>query len=232
MKLGIMQPYIFPYIGYFQLINAVDKFIFLDDVNYINKGWINRNNVLVNGKANMFTIPLKDTSQNKLINEINIAADGKWEGKFLKTLEMNYKKAPSFRIAFPVIEEIVNSKIQNISAFNHYAVLKISSFLGIETEIVPSSSIYQNQHLKAQERIIDICLNEKATVYVNPIGGVDIYNPEDFKKQNLGFHFIKSGDIRYHQFKNEFVPWLSVIDLMMFNNSEKNKELLSQYELI
>lgn len=232
MTLGIMQPYAFPYIGYFQLINAVDKFVILDDVNFINKGWINRNNVLVSGKANIFTIPLKDTSQNKLINEIDIAADGKWETKLLKTLALNYRKAPMFDKAFPVIEETVNSGTGSIAAFNYRATMSIMQYLEIKTEVVPSSSVYQNRHLKGQERIIDICMAEQATVYINPIGGMDIYTREDFSKKNLDLHFIRSGDIRYDQFKNEFVPWLSIIDVMMFNQPEKINELLNQYELI
>src|ERR1035437_2930920 len=106
MKIAIMQPYIMPYIGYFQLINAVDKFVILDDVNYINKGWINRNNILVNKKAHLFVIPLKEASQNKLINEINISDEGKWKANLLKTIEQNYKRSPYFTIVYALIEEI------------------------------------------------------------------------------------------------------------------------------
>lgn len=231
MKLAIMQPYIFPYIGYFQLIRSVDKFVMLDDVSYINKGWINRNNILVNGKANLFSIPLKDASQNKLINEIDILQDGKWQSKFLKTLTLSYKKAASFENVYSLIEEIINSPESNISAFNHNAIVKIVNYLSIDTAIVSSSSVYNNQNLKAQNRIIDICLQEKASVYINPAGGVDLYNKEDFKQQGIEFHFIKSGDVTYNQFKNEFVPWLSIIDLLMFNTLEKMDEILNQYEL-
>lgn len=231
MKLAIMQPYIFPYIGYFQLIRSVDRFVMLDDVSYINKGWINRNNILVNGKSNLFSIPLKDASQNKLINEIDILQDGKWQSKFLKTLTLSYKKAACFESVFSLMEEIINSPISNISAFNHNAIVKIINYLGIDTEIVSSSSIYKNKNLKAQNRIIDICLKEKASVYINPAGGVDLYQKEDFRQQAIECYFIKSGDVTYDQFKNEFVPWLSIIDLLMFNTVVKMDEILNQYEL-
>ncbi|MDR6194877.1 WbqC family protein [Siphonobacter sp. SORGH_AS_0500] len=101
MTLAIMQPYLFPYIGYFQLLNAVDKFVIYDDVAFINRGWINRNSILNNGKAQLFTVPLKEASQNKLIHEISIDTDQKWRDKLLKTIQQNYKKAPHFAAVFP-----------------------------------------------------------------------------------------------------------------------------------
>lgn len=232
MKIAIMQPYIFPYIGYFQLINAVDKFVILDDVNYINKGWINRNNILVNGKSNLFTIPLKDVSQNKLINEIFISDHIDWKSKFLKTIMLSYKKAPYFKIIYPIIEEIINFSITNISIFNLQALEKICQYLEIRTELIPSSSIFKNEHLKAQNKIIDICLKEKASIYINPIGGMELYNKQDFINNNLTLFFIKSSNVNYKQLANDFVPWLSIIDILMFNTNEEVKNRLLQFELI
>lgn len=232
MKIAIMQPYIFPYVGYFQLINAVDKFIVLDDVNYINKGWINRNNILVNGKGNLFTIPLKEASQNKLINEIYISDENKWKIKLLKTIEQNYKKACCFDIAYPIIEEIVNSSNSKISDFNYYSITKINNYFGIKTEIIASSSIYENTDLKAQNRIIDICMKENASVYINPIGGTELYNRKDFIDKKLELFFIKSNDIKYSQFGNDFAPWLSIIDVMMFNSIATIQKFLEQYTLV
>jgi len=231
-KIAIMQPYIFPYIGYFQLINAVDKFVVLDDVNYINKGWINRNSILVNGKGNLFTIPLKEASQNKLINEIYISDEPKWKINFLKTIQQNYKKASHFGIVYPIIEEIVNSINSKISAFNYYAIIKINNYLGIKTEIISTSSMYGNCALKAQNKIIDICKKENATIYINPIGGVELYNREDFTDKNLELFFIKSNDIKYLQFSNDFSPWLSIIDVMMFNSPQTITNFLEQYTLV
>ncbi len=232
MKIGIMQPYIFPYIGYFQLINAVDKFVIYDDVNFINKGWINRNRMLNNGKDSLFSIPLKEASQNKLINEINVNWDGIWKSKFLKTLEQCYKKAPFYQVAISLIEQTLNVDDEPISKVIEYNLRLTCEYLGITSEIVSSSAIYQNTHLKAQERILDICLQEKATQYINPIGGLELYDKWVFEAQNINLNFIKSKPVEYTQFKNEFVPWLSIVDVLMFNSKETIKEFLNNYELV
>jgi hypothetical protein len=232
MKLAIMQPYIFPYIGYFQLINAADKFVIYDDVNFINRGWINRNRILVNGKDSLFTIPLKDASQNKLINEIDTNWDAAWKNKFLKTIEQSYKKAPFYKEGLEIIEKTFTIEELNTSSviFNNLKV--ICEYLDIKTELVASSTIYQNTDLKAQERILDICLQEKANHYINPIGGLELYDKAYFESKNIKLNFIKAKPVVYSQFKNEFVPWLSMIDVLMFNSKEKIQEFLKEYELV
>lgn len=232
MKVGIMQPYIFPYIGYFQLIHSVDKLVIYDDVNFINKGWINRNRILNNGKDSLFTIPLKEASQNRLINEIDVNWDDAWKSKFLKTLEQCYKKAPFYQEALSIIEQTFNIDNEPISKVIEHNLRLICEYLDIKTKIVSSSATYQNTHLKAQERILDICLQEKASQYINPIGGVELYNKDFFEAKNINLNFIKSMPIEYPQFKNEFVPWLSMIDVLMFNSKEKIKEFLDNYELV
>jgi hypothetical protein len=232
MKIGIMQPYIFPYIGYFQLINAVDKFVIYDDVNFINKGWINRNRTLNNGKESLFSIPLKEASQNKLINEIEVNWDSAWKNKFLKTLEQCYKKAPFYQEILPIIEQTLNVDNEPISKVIENNLRLICHYLDIKTEIISSSAIYQNTNLKAQERILDICLQENATQYINPIGGLELYDKDFFENENIALNFIKSKSIEYPQFKNEFVPWLSMIDVLIFNSKVKVKEFLNNYELV
>lgn len=232
MKIGIMQPYIFPYIGYFQLINAVDKFVIYDDVNFINKGWINRNRILNNGKESLFTIPLKEASQNKLINEIEVNWDDSWKSKFFKTLEQCYKKAPFYQAILPIIEQTLSLDDEVISKITESNLRLICEYLDINTEIVSSSVIYQNTGLKAQERILDICLQEKSTQYINPIGGLELYDKGYFEAKNIKLNFIKSSAVEYPQFKNEFVPWLSMIDVLMFNSKEKIKDFLNNYELV
>lgn len=231
MKVAIMQPYFFPYIGYFQLINAVDKFIIYDDVNYINKGWINRNNILVNGKSNLFTLPLKEASQNKKINEIVLIEDTKWKLKFLQTISQNYKKAKNFESVFPLIEKSINSEEKNISKYNTIQIKTICEYLNITTEIISSSTIYNNRHLKASERILDICLKEKAKIYINPSGGTNLYSVEYFMTKGIDLVFLKSKSIIYKQLSNDFIPWLSVIDLLMFNDINSLTYILKQFEL-
>lgn len=232
MRLAIMQPYLFPYIGYFQLMNSVDKFVIYDDVNYINRGWINRNRILSNGKAYMLTVPLIGASQNKLINSIAIMQDPVVVSKLLRSVSESYKKAPYYSYIFPLIEEIFLSKESNLSQFIHFSLLKIKEYLDIPTLIVKSSSIYNNDELKAQNRILDICKKEKATHYINPIGGKEIYNQEIFKNNSVELSFIKTDEIVYSQFKNDFVPGLSILDILMFNSVTQTKSLLLKYQLI
>lgn len=232
MKLAIMQPYIFPYIGYFQLIKAVDKFVIYDDVNFINRGWINRNRILVNGKDSLFTIPLKEASQNKLINEIEVNWDDAWKSKWLKTLEQSYKKAPYFQQVRPIIEQTLEQEKTIFSEIIVENLKLINAYLGITTEIISSSSIYQNTELKAQTRIVDICVQEKANHYINPIGGIELYQKEVFEEQGMQLNFIKSKPVQYPQLKNDFVPWLSIIDVLMFNSVEQIQTFLDSYELV
>ena len=232
MKVAIMQPYFFPYIGYFQLINAVDVFVIYDDVNYIKKGWINRNTILVNGKGFLFKIPLQEVSQNKLINQISIEEDSNWEKNLLKTLTLSYKKAPFFTEVFPIIENILGQEEKNLAKFIAYSLRKICNFLSIETTIVISSDIEKNSDLKGQNKIIEICKKLQGNNYINVVGGIELYDKEAFLKYGILLNFIKPNPIFYSQFKNEFIPWLSIIDVMMFTSPEQINDLLIKYDLI
>ncbi|MEO6721259.1 MAG: WbqC family protein [Ferruginibacter sp.] len=232
MKLAVMQPYIFPYLGYFQLINAVNKFVIYDDVNFIKKGWINRNNILLNAQRDLFTIPLENVSQNRLINETHISREVKWKTKLLKSLELAYKKAPRYSEVSPIILETIvaeHTSISNMATMSIKAVLK---YLDVSTEVVSTSSQYGNSMLKGQDRILDICKKEDADHYINLSGGMEIYSRDIFKKNGIALSFIKSLPICYKQFNNEFVSSLSIIDLLMFNPKDEVTFMLNQYELL
>jgi hypothetical protein len=226
-----MQPYFCPYIGYFQLLKLVDKFVIYDDVNYINKGWINRNNILVNGNKFLFQVPLIEASQNKKINTIEIVVDEKWKNKFLKTLAHSYKNAPYFIDVVSLIEDMFNTNYKLISEINYHSIVKICEYLDIKTEILSTSSIFDNHDLKGQYRILNICKKLNSKHYINPIGGVDIYDPVLFEENGIKINFITHKDIIYKQFNNLFVPNLSIIDVMMFNNKEEINILLDQFNL-
>jgi hypothetical protein len=232
MKVAIMQPYFFPYIGYFQLINAVDKFIIYDDVNYINRGWINRNKVLINGKESFITVPLKEASQNKLINEVLISTDVKWQVKMIRTVEQAYKKAPFFPEVFTIFKNIMESESSTIAELNYRSIIALCNYLSINTHIQISSSIYINKELSGQERILDICKQEGAAHYINPIGGMELYDINYFNNKGININFIQSNPISYQQYGNEFVQWLSIIDVLMFNGSDKVNTYLNNYCLI
>lgn len=235
ITLGIMQPYIFPYIGYFQLINAVDKFIIYDDVNYIKQGWINRNYILVNKQSFCFTIPLENPSSFQLICEtqLNKKFYRDWANKFIKTIDQNYKKAPFFEAVSKVVKEVLLDEKVTIAELALSSIKLIVNYLNIGTVIEDSSSVYENAPLKSQARVLDICKKESAKKYINPIGGTELYSKETFEKEGISLNFIKSASINYQQFRNpEFVPWLSIIDVLMFNDKAKVSEFLNNYDLL
>jgi hypothetical protein len=236
MKLAIMQPYLFPYIGYFQLINVVDKFVIYDDVNFIKQGWINRNNILVQGKSLMFTVPLVNQSSFAKIKEIEVNSKlyDSWKKKFLRTIEQSYKKAPYFKEVFNIISNVVDVQGNEnlISEVATKSLVATSNYLGLKTEFVFTSEVYGNQILSGPERVIDICKKENGTQYINPIGGQELYSQEVFEQSGLDLKFIKSLPLSYDQFSGDFVPWLSMIDVLMFNSIDEIKLLLEKFELI
>lgn len=231
MKLGIMQPYFFPYLGYWQLINAVDTYVVYDDVAYIKGGWINRNNILVNGKANLITLSLENSSSFKNINEINIIKNGKNAEKIVKTIQMAYKKAPFFNQVMLILENLL-LKNDKIADLNYNSILEINKYLGIDTKVILSSKIEKDNSLKAQDKVIAINKLLGADTYINAIGGQELYGREEFKREGIELKFLKMKDIKYTQFKNQFVQNLSIIDVLMFNSHKQIKEMLDDYTLL
>lgn len=234
MKIAIMQPYIFPYIGYFQMIKAVDKFVFYDDVNFIKQGWVNRNRILNSKTDFIFVVPIEKISSFTLINETRIKQNlyQNWIQKFLKTIQLNYGKAPYFESIFELIQTILNQNKETISDLAILSITEISKFLEIKTEFIISSEKYQNSELERQARLIDICKQENASQYINAIGGQVLYTKDAFAKEGIQLNFIKSLAIEYKQFDHEFVSWLSILDVLMFNSKEEVKKMLTQFELV
>jgi len=224
-----MQPYVFPYIGYFQLINAVDKFVIYDDVNFIKQGWITRNRILLDSKDFMFILRVEGASSFRKINEIKL---GKYNDKLLNTFTHAYKYAPLYPEVFPLIEDVFLKGGDNLSGFITYSLKKIAEYLGIKTELILSSDIDKNNDLKAKDKVIEICRLLNGTQYVNSSGGQDLYSKEDFLQKGIDLKFLKSTPESYKQYENDFVPMLSIVDVMMFNLVEKVKNMLNQYELV
>ena len=232
MTLAIMQPYLFPYIGYYQLINSVDKFVVYDDVAFIKQGWINRNNILLNNKKHVFFAPVKDMSSFRNISDTAVDYKFDWTKKTLLTIEQGYKKAPYFQDAFPIVQSILLTKKETISELAFESLYQICNYLNVKTQFEKTSKIYNNQDLKSTERVIDICLRETAIQYINPIGGQELYNKQEFADKKITLNFIKTNPITYKQFNGEFIGRLSIIDVLMFNSKNEITSLLNQYELI
>ncbi|BCM25246.1 WbqC family protein [Methyloradius palustris] len=232
MKLAIMQPYFLPYIGYFQLIAAVDVFVIYDNIKYTKKGWINRNRYFRNGKDELFSLPLKSDSDFLNISE-RFISESFDASKLLNQLSNAYSKAPYFYQTLPLLEKIINYQEKNLFNFIYYSVVSICEYLEIDTKIVISSTLDIDHELKGTAKVFAICESLGASQYINAIGGVELYGKDDFFQKGIALKFIKSNITEYKQFENNFIPWLSMIDCMMFNSKETLiKWLTTHYEFI
>ncbi len=228
-----MQPYFMPYIGYFQLINAVDKFVVYDNIEYTKKGWINRNRILVNGKDEFITIPLKKDSDFLPVNKRYLADFFPDERiKLLRKIKEMYRKAPCFTEIFPLMEEILIFENKNLFDFILHSLKIICRYLQIKTAFVTSSTIQIDHNLKSEQKVIAICKSLNANIYINPIGGMELYSKSNFEENKIQLQFLKSNPVTYLQYQYDFVPWLSIIDVLMFNSIEEISVMLDKYELI
>jgi hypothetical protein len=221
-----MQPYLFPYVGYFQLIRKVDRFVFLDDVNFVNKGWVNRNRLLFDGRVKYFTIPLSGASQNSRICNIEISAETRWRSKLEKSIHQSYSKAQYFNQVFKLISPVLFNENKMISEVAKESISKIADYLSITTEFILTSKVYKNHQLKGESRIIDICLKEESDNYINLPGGQNLYNLDNFTANGINLSFVDVVLPEYKQFSSKFEPGLSIIDVLMHNSPSKVLEML------
>ena len=227
-----MQPYFFPYIGYFQLIGAVDVFILYDNIKYTKKGWINRNRILQNGRDAMFSLPLKYDSDYLDVCERALAVDFKRD-KLLNQLKGSYRGAPYFAPTYSLVEQVMCYEDTNLFHFLRHSIAKTCEYLGIATEIRTSSGIPIDHSLKNQDRVLALCQAVGATTYVNASGGMELYSSELFREKGIDLKFVQSKRFEYSQLGEEFVPWLSIIDVMMFNPIDMIQTCIStNFELI
>jgi hypothetical protein len=245
MKIALMQPYFMPYLGYFQLINAVDKFIFFDDAHFIKQGWINRNNILLNKEKHRFCLPIKSISSNKKINETYIAESPiNWETALLKKIDYAYHKAPFFEVIYPKIEKIVLSATKSrtlagrgsaghsIADVSINSIEQILDYVGVKKTLIRSAGRYDNSTLKLTAKVIDICEKEGASIYVNAVGGQNLFQRECFKAHNIDLLFIKPKLKMYPHFAPDFVGGLSILDVLMHNNPTEIRAMLDDYSLM
>lgn len=232
MKLAIMQPYFCPYLGYFQLINAVDVFVVYDNIEYTKKGWVNRNRILINNEASMFTIPLRKGSDFLNINERFLAEDAsKKNSTVLRQIHSSYFKAPYFKEIFPVLEDIFLTKAENLFQYIFYSLKTFIAFLDINTKMLISSDIKIEHTLKGKEKVLAICKNLEADTYINPIGGSELYSKDYFLGSNIRLYFLQMNDVVYKQNSDDFIQSLSIIDVLMFNGKKRTTALLNEYKL-
>jgi hypothetical protein len=233
MTIAIMQPYFLPYIGYFQLINAVDKFIIYDNLQYVSNGWIQRNRILVNGKDDFISLAIKKDIHTLQIKERFLSDNFQNNNvKIIRRIEGSYKKAPYFKDIFPYIEQILLFEDNNLFNFVFNSINIINKLLNIQTSIIISSSIPIDNALKSEEKVIAINRHLKSDIYINPIGGVSLYSKDEFRKNGLTLNFLKTRYFEYTQFNNQYIPYLSIIDVLMFNPINIIIQQLKEFDLL
>jgi hypothetical protein len=216
MKLAIMQPYFLPYPGYFQLMAAVDEFIVYDNIKYVKSGWINRNRLCRDGRAATFSLPLKHASDSLDVRERELA-EAFDPGRLLNQFRGAYAKAPQFPEIFPWLEGIMRHSERNLFRFLHHSIRAARELLGIETTLRTSSEITIDHALKGKNKVIALCRAEGAHTYINAIGGTELYDKEEFAQQGIELAFLRSRPLEYPQTGPNFVPSLSIVDMLMFN---------------
>lgn len=225
-RLAVMQPYLFPYVGYFQLVSAVDRFVFFDDVNFISRGWINRNRLTLSGSVSWVTFPLSGASQNRKINELHVQPDGAWRRKLLASVRHSYARAPCFQQAYALLEGILMSGETSLSVLARESVVAVARHLGLGTEFVVSTGRYGNEGLRGPDRVLDICRQEGASEYHNLPGGMALYSPEAFSAAGVELCFVQPTLGEYRQLEEPFKPGLSMLDVLMFNDRVSSLRLL------
>lgn len=219
MRIAIMQPYFLPYLGYFQLMNAVDTFVYYDDVTFIKQGWINRNNILLNGQKFRFTLELKGASSYKKINEIEV---GRNRDKLYKTFVQAYSKAPYFKDFDWLLYNIFHSGENNLFQYILRTHSLIFEYLEVNVNYFISSEIKKDCLLKGKDKVLNICKRLNATTYINAIGGKELYSKDEFMNNGVNLLFLHPSDE---------LPKRSIIDVLMNYSKEEVKIMLKNYTL-
>jgi hypothetical protein len=230
---SIMQPYFFPYLGYFQLVHAADAFVAYDTAQYSRGGWINRNRILGADGPAWFTLPVAHDDISLPIDQRHYAdPGGDARQRLLRKLDNQYRRAPRFRAAMDLLEPLLLNRETNVAAYNLHALRGVCAHLGITTRIEPASALPPTAGLRGTDAVLGLCRQFGADTYVNSIGGTGLYSPEAFARQGLALRFLRSEATPYPQFGGEPVAALSIIDVLMFNDPARIATMLGQYRLV
>jgi hypothetical protein len=233
MRIAIMQPYYLPYIGYFQLMSAVDVFVVYDNIQFTKKGWFHRNRILYQGKDRMFSIPISKGSTSLDVRDRTISGLFiKQRGKYMEWIRQSYGNAPFFKEVYPIVMDCFYfERSHNLFDFIFNSLGIMKDFLNIKCSMVVSSTLPIDHSKKSQEKVISICRHTKTDLYINPIGGLGLYSSEKFKESGVDLRFLKTKNLTYKQFSETFVPNLSILDVLMFNSKEQMAILLNDFDL-
>ncbi|WP_318443298.1 WbqC family protein [Photobacterium leiognathi] len=231
MKLAVMQPYLFPYIGYYQLAYCSDMFVFYDDVTYIKNGYINRNSVLTKNGRQLFTLPVNNASSFTLIKDLDFSNNVK---KILSSIQQAYSKAPYFSDVYPIVEKILKSENRNVAYMTSQSIIEVFKYLEVDFKYTYSSLVEYDNTQDAKNKLYQFCDIFNSNEYINTIGGKELYHKDDFIEQGINLGFISCCDIKYKQFNNnsDFESNLSMIDILMNENKKNIKEVLSRFKIV
>jgi hypothetical protein len=229
MRLAIMQPYFFPYVGYFQLIASVDRFVVYDDVAFIKNGWINRNRILTSNGVAYLTVPLSGASSFRSIRDTGCAPPATWRDKMLRTLAQVYARAPERNAGMAIVEKVLKEADgQLVRDLAVSSLREVCAYAGLDVAWQDSATVYGNSDLAGVERVLDICRREAATTYINLPGGRSLYDSALFASRAIELKFVVPVLEPYPQPRTkEFVPGLSVLDLLMSVSRDEVKRRLS-----
>lgn len=230
MKLGIMQPYWFPYVGYWQLIKAVDIFVVYDTIQYTKKGWVSRNRFLLNGRDEVFSISLAADGSELDIRDREVAPSFD-PGKLLRRLEGAYRKAPCFTEVFRLVQSLIEHPDRNLFGYINHSISGVCDYLGVSTPRLVASTVEHGERLQGKDRVLSLCRTLGANEYLNPIGGLDLYDRREFDRQGVRLQFLRARSVEYPQFGHPFVPWLSIVDVLMFNPRDRVQDMLDQFDI-
>lgn len=229
---SLMQPYLFPYLGYFQLIAASSLFILGDSLQYTRRGWINRNRLLVGGQPWQFSVPLEQGARSQAINQRLLSEQMRLTSqRLLHTIRHSYHRAPCYPQVFPLVEEILENPERNLAHFTEHSIRRICNYLEIDTPIARISDMGLAGDIDREQRLIHVVKRSGGNVYLNPEGGRHLYSPDVFHSHGVELRFLRMDEFSYRQFDDDFVPSLSIIDVLMFNQPDEMRRLLGRYSV-
>jgi hypothetical protein len=231
LRVALMQPYFFPYLGYFQLMHAVDCFVFYDDAQFMKGGWVNRNRLLVAGRPGWWTFPVVHASHRLPISRRAYCNSPTQVSRLAAQVEHAYRLAPQFGSMFPRIAGYLESPRSNVATFNQSHLELLARDMGLQCRFLAASELVPGTTLDGQAKVIEICRALGASHYVNSPGGQALYDATAFADAGVQLGFLHPRPAAYPQFGEAHVPALSIVDALMFNDPANMRQLLQQYDL-
>lgn len=232
MIVALMQPYFFPYIGYFSLMAAADVFLAYDNVQYTRPGWINRNRILRDGMPDWWTAVVTDAPHTADINQRHYRDWPTQRRRMLDLLAQRYRRAPHREAGLALVEQALAADEDNVARCNTRLLAVLADALDLGCRIEFASDVPHDPALRGVDRVLAICAAMGATTYVNSPGGMALYRPADFEACGIALRFVQPEPEPYAQFGESFVPWLSIVDALMFLPLPEVARRVRQFRLV